>query len=105
MGDVGTGSPLSPRAFAFAAGAFWGGIVLVIGLIGWWCPGYQSGIADMLRLMYPLRGEAVSPGNILAAAGAAALHGAITGGVLAWFYNLSLKCPITKKIVELTSKK
>jgi len=96
--EDGMNGKLLPRAFAFAGGMLWGLAMLTVGLVHMKYPNYGQAFLEMTSSIYPGYHVSTTLKAVLVGTGYAVVDGAIGGALLAWFYNLSLNCPLCKKL-------
>lgn len=79
---------LDIKAFAFAAGLLWGGMILVVGIANGVWPGYGQAFLDLAASVYPGYGAAGGFRSVVGGTLYGFFDGAIGGVLLAWPYNL-----------------
>ncbi len=78
---------LDIRAFASAAGLFWGAAILMVGAANLASPGYGSAFLQLLASVYPGYSAAATPGQVVIGTLYGLVDGAIGGAIFAWLYN------------------
>jgi hypothetical protein len=71
-----------------AAGALWGGAILMIGVAEFFWPAYGRPFLELAASIYPGYDAGRSVGQVLLGAGYGFVDGAIGGALLAWIHNL-----------------
>ncbi len=79
---------LSVRALALTAGLFWGGAILMVGLVNLASPGYGRAFLELCSSIYPGYHAASSLGSVIVGTLYGVVDGGIGGAVFAWLYNL-----------------
>jgi len=79
---------LSIKGLALAFGIFWGGSILLVGLINLIWPPYGIAFLDWAQSIYPgYAGSAASFGGLILGTVYGVVDGAVGGAILAWLYN------------------
>jgi hypothetical protein len=74
-------------ALAIAAGALWGGAILMIGVAEFFWPAYGRAFLELAASIYPGYDAGHSVGQVLLGAAYGFADGAIGGFLLAWIHN------------------
>jgi hypothetical protein len=74
-------------ALAFALGLFWGGGILMVGIVNIVSPGYGGAFLQLLASVYPGYSGTTSFGQVIIATLYGLVDGAIGGAFFAWLYN------------------
>ena len=78
---------LSIKATALATGCFWGGSILLVGLINLAWPSYGVAFLDISRSIYPGYGASAGVGGLIVGTLYGAVDGMVIGVILSWLYN------------------
>ena len=78
---------LSIKAAALATGCFWGGSILLVGLINLAWPSYGVAFLDFSASVYPGYEASTGVGGLIIGTLYGAVDGALIGVILSWLYN------------------
>ncbi len=78
---------LSIKGSALACGCFWGGSILLVGLINLGWPSYGVAFLDLARSIYPGYGGSAGFGGVIIGTLYGAVDGMVAGVILSWLYN------------------
>jgi hypothetical protein len=79
---------LSIKGLAGASAVFWGGSILIVGILNLLTPGYGNAFLEICSSLYPGYKLAGTWSSVLIATGYGLVDGAVCGAVFAWLYNL-----------------
>lgn len=83
---------LDIRAFALAIGLFWGGMILLVGLVNLVMPSYGRAFLLLAASIYPGYAAGTSFGQVVIGSLYGLVDGAIGGAIFAWLYNWLANC-------------
>ncbi|GMR13138.1 MAG: bacteriophage holin [Gemmatimonadota bacterium] len=79
---------LSIKGLALASGIWWGGSILLVGLINLIWPSYGVAFLDFAQGIYPgYGGSAAGFGGLILGTVYGLVDGAVGGAIFAWLYN------------------
>lgn len=81
---------VSLKAIAIAAGALWGGAILLLGVINLASPSFGLSFLQVISSVYPGFHVSRTIGDVLTGTVYALIDGAIAGLAFGWLYNLCL---------------
>ncbi len=81
---------LNVKALAIAGAVVWGGGFLLVGLLNLLFRSYGVTFLELAASIYPGYHGPGGFGSVVVGTLYAVLDGAVTGGILAWLYNLAL---------------
>ena len=79
---------LSVKGMAIAAGVWWAGGILIVGVANLMYPSYGGAFLNVLASIYSGY-QPGSAGDLAVGVGYGLVDGAIGGGLFAWLYNFS----------------
>lgn len=79
-------------ALALAAGLFWGGSILLVGVASLIWPGYGSAYLQLIASIYPGYKATATFGQVIIGTLYGLVDGAIGGAIFAWLYNCCASC-------------
>lgn len=82
---------LSTKAFAITAGLFWGGAILLVGLVNLVSPDYGVAFLNLSASVYPGYEPMTGVGSVITGTLYGLVDGAIGGFIFAWLYNVLAK--------------
>lgn len=78
---------LSVRGLALTSAIFWGGSILLVGLVALAAPGYGDAFLEICASIYPGYDHTGGSGDLLVGSLYGLVDGAVGGALFAWIYN------------------